>query len=65
MNTYEEWENPGPNGQPRCPKCLNSMQNGIPADKQDHRRCATCKHVWKLIRRYDHENLDNQLYDSP
>ncbi len=37
----------GPCGRPRCPKCGNSFQNGVPADAPNKLRCATCKTVWE------------------
>ncbi len=38
----------GPTGEPKCPRCGNSFQNGTPSGAPYHRRCATCKHVWEL-----------------
>jgi hypothetical protein len=37
----------GPNDKPRCPKCLNSMQNQSPADAPHLLRCATCKTIFQ------------------
>lgn len=39
----------GPNGEPKCPSCGNSLQNRIPYNANQLRRCATCKTVWELV----------------
>lgn len=38
----------GPLNQPRCPKCGNSLQNAIPGEARNFRRCADCKTVFAL-----------------
>lgn len=40
------FDNVGPTGEPRCPKCRNSLQNGIPEGSPNARRCASCKCIW-------------------
>lgn len=36
----------GPTGSSKCPSCGNSLQNGIPIDRPDLRRCADCKVIF-------------------
>jgi len=36
-------------GDSACPTCGNSLQNAIPADRHDLRRCASCKLVFEPL----------------
>ena len=37
----------GPINMSACPNCLNSFQNGVPQDRPDLKRCATCKTIFR------------------
>lgn len=46
-NPYPQSQRCGPCGTSACPQCQNSLQNDIPADRADLRRCATCKIIFR------------------